>query len=99
MQIIDARTMEEFVGFDGDREISHLPASNNMDWTDLMKKDDTIRSLKDIANLFNECHIDTNRRALLYCSDPFQRHSLFVLFCMELLDADLEKVFLFNGNL
>jgi len=91
--------MEEYIGLDNDRDISHLPASNNMDWTLLMKKDGTIKSLKEISKIFNEIHIDTNCRALIFCSDPFQRHSLFVLFCMELLDAELEKVFMFIGNL
>lgn len=91
--------MEEFIGLTIDREINHLPASMNMDWTDLIKNDGSMKGINDIAKIFNETYIDTNRRALIFCSDPFQRHSLFVLFCMELLDADPEKVFLYNGNL
>lgn len=88
LQIVDARTEDEFCGIDGkdNQKAGAIPGAKNLEWVDLLDKDThRFKSPNELNKLFEEAGIRLNRPSATHCQSGGR--AAVMAFGMELMGA------------
>ena len=90
IQVVDARSMDEFCGLDDNqgknKRAGAIPGAKHLEWTDLMDKEtQRFKSSDEISKLFDEAGIDVKSRTATHCQSGGR--ASVMAFGLELMGA------------
>jgi thiosulfate/3-mercaptopyruvate sulfurtransferase len=89
LQIVDARSQNEFCGIDKlkNKRGGAIPGAKNLDWTDLIDKEtQRFKSADELRKLFEKAGIDLSQPTAAHCQSGGR--SSVMAFALELMGAD-----------
>lgn len=89
LQIVDARSPEEFCGVDKrkNKRGGAIPGAKNLDWVNLLDKDSRrFKSAPELRKIFADAHIDLDQPTAAHCQSGGR--SSVMTFVMELMGAN-----------